>query len=256
MSRLLKNNTESAIVLDIGHTVPASGQLEIIDENVLLFQKSDDMWASLASEDLTYNDGVSDLGMSDAINHLKNLMVKYPTDTDGSQLSRVKITKTGWGLQCHSIGVTTGKVDSIYDKKHDGTDYGFGTLKFYDSEDDEITEKGTYDTLQDRLDAECETTALLWEPTHDLEIIGGELWQKAKPASAVRMWFYHPLSGHEFCTGGIDLQFIDNKKSMDGRAPKLLPYSAAYHSSQLCMKMKHTAGVNHDVQLVLEIFKA
>jgi len=248
--RLLLNNTQEAIALDIGHIVPASGQLEISDANVLLFQRSDDMWAKLATGDLSYSDGVSTLALSDAINHLKNFYQKYTLDTDNAILSRTKITKTGWGLVCHTIGIETSTLGSLHDVGEAGSDYGFGTLKFYDDEDTELTEQSAIDT-------DCVKTVLEWEPTNTYEVIGGEMYNGAKIDTPFYVWFKHPYSGHEFCTGGFDMSFLPayGKKTMDGRAPKELPYYPGAGITKVRLTARHNAGVKQKLQLVLELYE-
>lgn len=73
MSKILKNNTAEDISLDVGHVVPASGQYTIDPANYLLFANSADVLTLLASGDLIYNDGASDLELSPAIDHLKGM---------------------------------------------------------------------------------------------------------------------------------------------------------------------------------------
>lgn len=172
-----------------------------------------------------------------------------PCDTDGSPLSRVKITKTGWGLQCHAIEFTTSKLDSVNDIDADGEDWGFSTIKFFDENDTELT-------TQEDITSSCVCTELYFEPTNDYEVIGGEMWQKEVPTAPIRCNLRHALTGHEFCTGGFNAEFLPAHgcKKMDGRAPKLLPYNATYHTGMLVMTTRHPAGVQHDFQLVIEIF--
>lgn len=61
MSHILINQTVDNIVLDIGRTVPGSGQYSIDVSNLQAFQKSSDVITHLSSGDLIYNDGVNDI---------------------------------------------------------------------------------------------------------------------------------------------------------------------------------------------------
>jgi len=171
-------------------------------------------------------------------------------DSGGAELSRVKITKTGLGLQCHAIEFATSTVGSVVNIDKNGDDYGFATLKFYDDQDNELT-------TQIDIDSDCVTTVLVWEPTYDIDIIGGEMRQKSVPASPVRCNFYSVYSGHEFCSGGMNMEYVGagSAKRMDGRAPKTLPYVEGIGITKFHLVCRHPAGFQHSLMCVLEFFK-
>jgi len=81
MSKILKNNTDQEISLDVGHKIPASGSYTIDPANYGPFARSNDVLTLLADETLTYNDGSNDLELSQAIDHLKGI---FPTHLDAS----------------------------------------------------------------------------------------------------------------------------------------------------------------------------
>lgn len=172
-----------------------------------------------------------------------------PRDNDGSKLARHKITKTGWGLHCHKVELETSKLSSVIDIDKDGIDWGYATIKFYDVNNQELT-------TQNDIDANCVRTDMSFEPTVDYEIIAGEIWQKSVPVSAMLLNLFHQFSGHEFCTGGFNMEFLpaNGYKKMDGRTAKMMPYNATYHTNLLILRCRHSAGVRHRLMLVLEIF--
>jgi hypothetical protein len=98
MSKILKNNTASPVsISDVGgDTVPASGQLSIDPANYGKYSRSDDIISLLADNTLTYNDGSSDLGLSDATNHLKDI---FPSEISIQE----EDVKTGGHYQTQSF---------------------------------------------------------------------------------------------------------------------------------------------------------
>ena len=171
-------------------------------------------------------------------------------DSDGSALHRLKINRTGWGLQCHAIEFETCQLNSISSIDKDGNQYGFADIKFYNA-------AGTELTAQNDIDTDCVKSVMSWEPTADYEMIGGDIMQQVVPISPVRLNFYHYATGHEFCTGGMNMQFIAacSGKKMDGRTPKLIPYYAEYPTAMLCLVARHAAGLHHKMMLTMELFK-
>jgi len=234
-----------------GQDIAAGATYTIADSERIAWTSNADLLADVANEKAEVWDSVGAVsGLSAQIDWLKGQDC-HPEDSDGANLARLKITKTGWGLQCHAIQLETSKLSSVYSKDADGDDYGFASLKFYNASDEELTE-------QSAIDSGCVRTDLLWEPDYDIEMIGGELWQQTAPTGNVYMWFFHEYSGHEFCSGGMNAKFIPAPgcKKMDGRAPKLLPYNATYHTGRMVFRCRHSIGAQHKLMLVLEFFKA
>lgn len=182
-----------------------------------------------------------------------------PLDTDNSILSRVKITKSGWAYQYHALEFETAKLNSIVNLNINGTPIGYATEKFYKANGDLIATP-----TQELLDAECVTTIIDWEPTHDYEIMGGVMRQMAVPTEAVRLWVVGvpdvPKAyggSKEFTKGGVNLQFfgVGDSVKADGKTPKFLKYDANYHSNKLRLILKSTsAGYKHKVLMVFEVF--
>lgn len=76
MSKILKRTGAAYVINDTGQTVPANGQLEIDPSNYLLYARSDDTIAALASGDLVYNDGSNDLSLAEATAHIQGSAAK------------------------------------------------------------------------------------------------------------------------------------------------------------------------------------
>lgn len=193
-----------------------------------------------------------------------NKKIEAPKDSDGSPLQRVKITTTGWHYQLHGVEFETSKLNSIYSKKVDGTDYGFSSIKFYELVNGVETEITGANLNQTYLDSNCIKTIMDWEPTHDLEIIGGMLKQKEIPGSDVRLWVIGVPDVPEVAGGSkpfavnINLAFIGIEEGVkvDGRAPKYLTYNATYHTSKLRIMLRHPVGFKHKMNMIFELFKA
>jgi len=246
----VKNIKGSAVTgLGTGKDLTTGETYQITDSERLKWSKNSAVDDAISDDHIQIGDGTQYFSdHDDSINHLK--MIGEPTDTDGSKLARVKITKTGWGLQCHAINFETSKLASVHEKKADGTNYAYCTMKFYDDEDTELTTQATIDT-------DCVRTDIFIEPTHDYEMIGGEFWPITLFSEDCFVHFFHVLTGHEFCSDfNARAVGAGHCKRMDGRAPKLMPHDDPVdHTNQLCLRLRHSAGFKHKTQIIMEFFK-
>jgi hypothetical protein len=183
--------------------------------------------------------------------------VLVPKDTDGVHLSRTKITQSGWHFQLHGTEFITSKLNSAFNEDKDGNDLGFTTLKFYDSGDTELT-AGT----QAELDANCVKTVFTWEPTQDIDVIGGLLEQPTPADEDIRMWIIAipnltPAQGGSvpFTQGGINLRYISGNIDLDGKTAKSLPYDAVYHTNKFEITIKHSTGKQWPLHMLFKIFR-
>jgi hypothetical protein len=185
-----------------------------------------------------------------------SVKINQPKDADDAIIIRPKAAKTGWTYFLNPVEFTTAKLNSIHSKKHDGSNRTNTTYKIYDSNDVEIT------AVQDELNAV--KTIVDFEPLYDYEIIGGQLQQHTKPNTNIRLWVIavpdvpENSGGSKEMVGGVNLKFIDpaDKVSADGRVSKYMTYNATYHTNKLRLILKHDAGIQHDVMMVFEMFKA
>ena len=204
-----------------------------------------------------YKDGGADVtDFEDNYKALGNKPIES-RDADGSLLARTKITATGWHFQAHSIEWTTSTLASVYNADSSGNDLGFATVKFYDSNDAEIT------TAPEMTG--CVKTVIDWEPTFDYEMVGGSLHHASVPGSNCRLYVIAvpdiPAAyggSIFFAQGGINLNHVGATGSirLDGRAPKRLTYDATNHTNKLRFILKHTAGLVYTGMIVLELYKA
>lgn len=74
MSKILKNSTDGVVELvDVGVSIPASGQFTVPPQDYLRFASSSDMIRALSTGIIVLNDGGNDItNLSDAINIIKN----------------------------------------------------------------------------------------------------------------------------------------------------------------------------------------
>jgi len=101
MSKILKNNTASAVVIDdTGVTVPASGQYTISPVDYPIFAASSDVITSVSdvpNPTLTVNDGSNDLSISDGVDLIKGIFPNSVTiegvnNTNGAMDVNANIT--------------------------------------------------------------------------------------------------------------------------------------------------------------------
>lgn len=204
--------------------------------------------------------------LNNFVNNYKALGNKRldPRDSDGSALSRTKITTTGWHYQAHGLEFETSKLNSLYSRKPDNTDYNFSIIKFYKDVSGVETEIVGNDLNQTFLDANCIKTVVDWEPTSDIELIAGSLKQKVIPVQDIHFWLVgvpdvaEAYGGSKPFVVNVDLAYIglENGISVDGRAPKYMSYSATYHTTKLRLIFRHLVGFNHKLHFVFELFKA
>lgn len=186
-----------------------------------------------------------------------NLKIGEQRDSDGSLMSRSKITRTGWHYHMHSLGFEVGVKDSIHDKKIDYTDYGYTTIKFYDAAMVEKTTQGT-------ITSDAVWSIIDFEPTHDYEVAGGMVRQRAIPATSIYLWVQavpdipEAYGGSKVFVSNVDLSFLPANGGIDanGRTPKLMVYDVTYHTNKIRIKLRHDTGVTHKLNFLFEMFKA
>ena len=210
---------------------------------------NDTIYGDIAADDLQVGDGSTYFtGYADQWSWLQNVD-NEPRDTDGNKFARFKITKSGWGLVCHTVEFETSKLSSVFNKKFNQSDFGWATLKFYDDEDNELT-------TQESIDTDCVKTVLIWEPDETIQIRGGSIYPGVRATVDMRVWFKNTYSGHEFCSGGFDLRRLPDygSKVLDGGAPKELPYVEGAGITKCELLVLHPEGHQKTLQVVLDLF--
>ena len=258
MSKYIKNNTGSDQTW-VGQLLSAGEYYLIQTGEEVSWMNSSGLLTAIGSGDAivasadTGSEDITDVAQG--INYLKD--VASPTDVDGAPLTRTKITKTGWHFQLHGVEFCTSGLGSLYNKDKEGADLGFCSLKFYNSSDVELV-AGT----QAELDSNCTKTVMDIEIDHDIEVIGGTVEQPTPPTTDIRMWVtaipdltIAQGGSVEFAQGGVNLRYISKNLDLDGKTPKLLPYSATYHTNKFRVTMRHAAGEICPVHMLFKLFK-
>lgn len=181
------------------------------------------------------------------------------TDTDGASIVRNKAAKKGWTFCSLPVEFQTSRLsDSLYSKDASGTDRSFITLKAYDGNGDEVTTPGTLNANY----ANIVKTVIDFEPPYDYEVIGGDLRTLTAINSDIRLWLIAAPdvaapAGSKEMGGGINLRYLapGNVWSVDGRVTKYATYNATYHTSKIRLIFKYDAGVNENIQIIIQFYR-
>ncbi len=200
---------------------------------------------------------------TDFENNYKTDCNKSVTDRSGRMLTRYAAAKQGWSYFAHFFELETGLIGGFYSKDHTGTDTSSYSLKFFDVSDVEVSQMS-----QATVDANAVETRITLRPTHDYELIAGNLHVITTPATDVRVWTLVgvinattdvPISVTEF-VGGINLKYIDKAKTIqtDGRASKYVTKDIGIgtDANQIQFKVKHNTGVRQKILFSVEYFRA
>ena len=184
------------------------------------------------------------------------------SDMYGRPIVRYAATIKGWHYQAHSVQFEVNKLNSVYNKDHDGVDLGFAEIKVYDSNGDECTTQTSADTNGVK-------TIVTWKPDFDFEIISGNVRQITKETVDSYMHviakIYTGLPAPNdylnvpFTQGGINLNYIgaDEPLKTDGRASKLVKGTNTDHF-QFIINYDANLITNenrHKMSVILEIYK-
>jgi len=180
-------------------------------------------------------------------------------DSEGRQVSRLAFSNKGWHYQAHSLEFSSSTLNSIYNKDKDDNDLGYGEIKLYKSDGDEIVN-------QTEADSHCVKSVVTWKPDFDFEIISGNVRQESKESFDMYLhvgiqvstgypspndWFYVP-----FTNGGINMKYIgaDEPLKTDGRTSKYV--KASTNGDYFEITLNHGAGNRHSMSIIFEIYKS
>lgn len=182
------------------------------------------------------------------------------SDIDGIPFMRLKASKKGWSFWAVPIEITTSTLlGSVFCKSVAGVDVPGITCKIYKADDSEITTAGL---LNANL-ALCTKTVLDFEPAFDYEMIGGSVRINSNPGQDLRLWIIGApdipaiYGGSKEFASGVNLKFLapDNSFEIDGRVTKYVTYNATTHQGKLRVVLKHPAGLNVNMQLVIHTYR-
>jgi hypothetical protein len=180
--------------------------------------------------------------------------ITVPKDSDGSPLSRLKITKSGWTYQSINFEIQTStNSGGVYCKDENGDSLNYFTYVMKDVNGSTTT-----------TNADAVKTIVDMELPYDFELIKGSIRQKERPTTDI---YYHCIIVPDisYASGGsrvlircVDLGFIspDERIEADGKSPKLLSYNATYHTNKIRFVFNHNAGVQHKILQTLEYYRA
>lgn len=181
-------------------------------------------------------------------------------DTDGANIVRLKAAKKGWSFWALPPEITTSTLTgSLYCKDSAGNDISGLSCKIYDANNAEITTAGI---LNANL-LTCVKTVLDIELPFDHELIGGALRIHSNPAQDVRLWIVGApdipaqYGGSKEFASGINLKFLapDSSFEVDGRVTKYITYNAQNHSGKIRIILKHPAGLQVNLQIVMHLYR-
>jgi hypothetical protein len=185
------------------------------------------------------------------------------SDQDGRSIQRAAATYKGWRYLAHPIEVTTSKLNGCYSSNWEGIARTDCTIKYYNDQDVELT-AGT----QAELDTDCVKTVITLAPSHDYDIIGGNIHQHTTPTQDVRIWViagatdlaYLPGTVTEF-VGGLNFKYITEGSSIetDGRASARLNLTTTgvpVPTNKMQYIFRHPVGFQHDLMIVVEYFRS
>ena len=186
---------------------------------------------------------------------LANKKLTPQLDSDNASFSRTKEAPTGFTYQLKGFEFTTSTLSSLVSKTETNADAGDATLKFYNASGVEVTDPTLTNTIV--------KTVVDLEPAYDYYIIGGLAKILATPANDVRLSVIAapdvPFSygGSRVMIKSVNFKYVgaNDKVDADGRASKMLTYSATYHSSKLRFIVFHNAGETHSFGVFLEHYK-
>lgn len=195
----------------------------------------------------------------DQVNWLKNIDATEK-DSDGRPILRQAAASKGWVYLAMPIEFETSKLNSLYCKQEDLTDFPGVSIKFYDDVGVELTTELDITTS-------CEKTVVTFAPTFDYELVGGNIHQSIIPTSDVRIWVSGgilELNSEPYVksfVSGINFKYIgiDDHISTDGRAAKFMQKTITgvpYQGNQLRFTVRHQAGYNHKIMILMEYFRA
>jgi hypothetical protein len=183
-------------------------------------------------------------------------------DVSGRVITRGAATIDGWHYQPHWVEWKTADIGSLYNKKinlstYAEEDLGFSSIKFYNAGGTEVTDPADEATIV--------TSVIDFMPSHDYEIFGAKIFQQSKPTTDVRVWVVAApdipaIYGGQivFGQGGINMRLLGegNGADTDGKTSKLVSYNGGVGSNKFRFICKHGAGVQHQMSVMLEFFKA
>ena len=277
MSRIVKvKNTKAVSDVWVGQTINPSEYFTIADSQLTSWRENTKVYTDVASGDLVVNDGSIDFtnkvdGWNWLLGNHYDIDFATPKDSDNRPYFRQSITKTTWHYSPRSLDFWSAKYGSLYNRKDnnilidDGTDYGDGWLKFYDSTGAELVKGGSESDVdfQTRLTTNCYKTICFFEPTKNYDVFGAKFMVKNPPTERAYLWVVAAPDIPEiyggnaaFMGGGMNLSFFPNCEMVyfDAKTCSSMTYSNTTHSGKIAIIVKHAVGVQIGIQFILDYY--
>jgi hypothetical protein len=200
-------------------------------------------------------------------NHVPNPLPSAPeiqVDDQNAQLVRLKFATVGWTYleRCFNLQ-TSNLLWSNFNPA--GQDMNDLVIKLFDSTGALLNVYSSgVPVPNDPSYANTVVTQLDFEPNYDYELIGGYFIQDQTPTSDV---FIHLVAvpdipstygGTKIMLQNFNLKYFSqlSKITADGRTSKRLTYSSTYHTNKLRLTIRHAAGLQHNLLIGVQYFKA
>ena len=219
---------------------------------------------------------------SNLTQHVVPIKITSHKDEDTGGLSfSPKYAPSGWYQQVFELEFMTSRNNSIHEKDWTNNEIGWAELKFYDSNDDLIT-----DLSDSNLDASCVRTDIEWMPDIDYMIKGGLIAQITTPNEGLYVWAQGVIGpfgpggaeiiGSTFAEGGINMDYVNarEKVGLDGVSgtilyydklktgidedgnPILTPITGGLGSNKIRFVIRHSTGKVHRLQVIFDLFRS
>lgn len=264
MKLLIQNSSSDQFTYADGAVVvAASATTEIPSLSWFALFSDTNFIRDLRLNNIQVGDGLRLFAPAEAENYMKlitNDIDWNNRDTDGALIMRMKAAKKGWSFWAVPVEITTSTIGgTMFCQTSDGNNIPWVNCKIYDGNNAEITTAG----LAGINLAACVKTVIDFEPTFDFEIIGGALRINSNPSQDVRLWIVGApdipaiYGGSKEFASGINLKFLapDSSFEIDGRVTKFLSYNPATHQGKMRIILKHPAGSQVNMQLIVHIYR-
>ena len=277
--RIIKiKNAKTASDVWVGQTIEPDEYFSIPSQTLINWQENTKVFDNVASKELVVNNGDIDFtneleGWDWILGNKREVLLDTPKDNEDRPLFKQVVTQPSWHYSPRSLDFWTSKYNSLYNRKHNaalidnGTDYGDGSLSFFDNTDTELI-KGESESdvdFQTRLTSNCIKTICYFEPQVAFDVFGAKLMVKNPPTERSYLWVIAAPDVPEeyggcidFMGGGMNLSFFPNCQSVhfDAKTGKVVEPDPLYHSGKVAVVIKHAVGAQIGIQFILEFYSA
>lgn len=230
--------------------------ISILNTGTGLYEVFEMLWSDIKDiNNASLADAASTKAYLDSLFNTRTVEI----DDEGRQTVRRATAKKGWHYSAITAEVKTSTVDT-YNKDPDGNDLGWVDIKLYDSNDIEITDPLNFSNTV--------KTVVTITPGHDIEVIEGDVYHHTRPTENIRLWTLAGIAalgaaGTKVFVNGLNLRFMspDDHIESDGRSSKFMnqytdiPGIGTLPSNQFQFILKHPAGYEHELMILLETYK-